>query len=86
MHVIYSDVVFSLPMRLISCLFSESHISFHYLIASGSFLSRLVPEDNVESLRNIRDMFENPAEESHTLLHKIERHQPSEGILKRLNK
>lgn len=48
-------------------------------------MSCLVPEDNVERLRNIRDMFENPAEEN-MLLHKVERVQPSEGILKRLNK
>lgn len=40
----------------------------------------LVPEDNVERLRNIRDMFENKQEDDLVELKKVEKLQPSEKL------
>lgn len=48
-------------------------------------IEEMIPEDNVERLRNIRDMFENPMEDQ-LLLQKVERVQPSEKIMQRLSK
>jgi hypothetical protein len=47
----------------------------------------LVPEDNVERLRNIRDMFENSNDsEEQVILQRVEKVQPSEKLLERLTK
>ena len=48
-----------------------------------------VPEDNVERLRNIRDMFENTAaqnDDSEIVLQKIERLTPAEKIKEKLTR
>ena len=46
-----------------------------------------VPEDNVERLRNIRDMFENSNDsEEQVILQRVEKVQPSENLLERLTK
>ena len=46
------------------------------------FLSNLVPEDNFERLRNIRDMFENSnqQEADDLQLQKVEKLEPSEKL------
>ncbi|CAF0809373.1 unnamed protein product [Brachionus calyciflorus] len=47
---------------------------------SNDLIDGIIPEDNVERLRNIRDMFENSRNEDDIELKKVEKLQPSEKL------
>ncbi len=69
-------------------ILSLSYLCFYScpLNLNLTFLLTLVPEDNVERLRNIRDMFEHPETDEMQLTHDVKRVQPSEKLLERLQR